>query len=79
MQSFANAAELYSAALEADPENLNALQNLAYLYMLRRDFEKSRELLQKARRLYPENEYVKKNLEMLEQAEKEEQTKSPDS
>ena len=55
------------SAADLDPESLNILSNLAFLYLRDKDFDKAREYLEKARYLSGDDKLVKELIEQYEE------------
>ncbi len=60
------AAKNFMKALEINNENFYAKYNLSNIYLLKKDYKKAYEYLLELEKLEPQNDSIKKNIELLE-------------
>ncbi len=65
-EKYPEAALVLNKILEVNPENVDALNNLAVLNILTKNFEEALNILEKVFQLSPNNEIARSNLEYLE-------------
>ncbi|MFC1567173.1 tetratricopeptide repeat protein, partial [bacterium] len=64
---YEKAIEVFESSLTLKTDNANAYNNLGYLYSKTRDFERAKKAYQKALKIDPTKEEIKRNLRILEQ------------